>query len=198
MRFRETIGAACLIATAVSAGYAQAPADQVLPSFRAMVVVRPTISDFNELLASYFLMRTGLEAGLPVRRVSDSPAENIKAEHALARRIRDAREHARRGDIFTPAISTEFRRILRTVTEPRTRDAISDDNPGSFSHRINGTYPKRRPLSTMPGLVLRVLPPLPDGVEYRFLGNDLILHDTHANVILDRIPCAIACVEVVD
>jgi hypothetical protein len=191
------MAAACVIAAAVSTGYAQAPADAVLPSFRATVVVRPTISDFNVLLASYFLMRTGLEAGLPVRRVTDSPAENIKAEHALARRIRDAREHARRGDIFTPDISGEFRRILRTVTEPRTQEAIGDDNPGSFAHSINGTYPKRRPLSTMPGLVLRVLPPLPEGVEYRFLGNDLILHDTHANVILDRIPCAIACVEVV-
>jgi hypothetical protein len=188
--------AACVLAAA-SAGYAQAPAPDVLPSFRAMVIVRPTISDFNDLLASYHLMRTALEDSLPTRRVTDSPAENIKAEHALARRIRDARDDARRGDIFTPAISAEFRKILRTVTEPRTREAIGDDNPGSFAHSINDTYPKRRPLSTMPGLVLRVLPPLPEGVEYRFIGNDLILHDTHANVILDRIPCAIACVEIV-
>ena len=50
----------------------------------------------------------------------------------------------------------------------------------------------------MPGVILRVLPALPDGVEYRFLGNDLILHDTRANVILDRISCAIACVDVVN
>jgi hypothetical protein len=197
MRFKDTMAACVIAGTAVAAVYAQAPTDAVLPSFRATVVVRPTISDFNVLLASYFLMRTGLEAGLPARRMTDSPAENIRAEHALARRIREARDNARRGDIFTPAISAEFRRILRTVTEPRTQEAIGDDNPGSFAHSINGTYPKRRPLSTMPGLVLRVLPPLPDGVEYRFIGNDLILHDTHANVILDRMPCAIACVEVV-
>ena len=43
-----------------------------------------------------------------------------------------------------------------------------DDNPGRFSHRINGDYPKRRPLSTMPGTFLAVLPTLPDGVEIAF------------------------------
>jgi hypothetical protein len=143
-------------------------------------------------------MRTGLEVGLPGQRVTDKPAENIRAERALARRIRDARDGARRGDIFTPAISAEFRMILRDVMEPRTLAVIMDDNPGAFSHRINATYPKRRPLSTMPGVILSVLPVLPDGVEYRFLGNDLILHDTRANVILDRVTCAIACVEVVN
>ena len=50
----------------------------------------------------------------------------------------------------------------------------------------------------MPGAILAVLTALPDGIEYRFLGHDLILHDTRANVILDRISCAIECVEVVD
>ena len=78
---------------------------------------------------------------------------------------------------------------------PQTLEAILDDNPGQFSHRINGDYPKRRPLSTMPGTFLAVLPALPDGLEYRFLGHQLILHDTRANVILDRMPCAIECVE---
>ena len=70
-----------------------------------------------------------------------------------------------------------------------------DDNPGAFSHRINGNYPKRRPLSTMPGTFLLVLPVLPDGLEYRFLGPHLILHDTRANLILDIMSCAIACLD---
>ncbi len=32
-------------------------------------------------------------------------------------------------------------------------------------------------------------------VHYRFLGRELILLDTAANVILDRIPCAIQCTD---
>ena len=72
---------------------------------------------------------------------------------------------------------------------------IMDDNPGEFSHEINGIYPDGKPFSTVPGQILAVLPALPDGVEYRFLGRHLILLDVRANVILDRIPYAIRCVD---
>ena len=182
-----------------SAGYAQTrQGDAAQPSFEVLVIVKPRILDFNALVLSYFEMRTLLQAGLPVRRVTDDPDEIIKAERALARRIREARDGAEIGEIFTPPISAEIRRILQERMTPTTLAGIMDDNPGMFSHPVNGTYPKRRTLSTMPGAILAVLPSLPDGLEYRFLGRDLILHDTRANIILDRISCAIECVEVVD
>lgn len=41
--------------------------------------------------------------------------------------------------------------------------------------------------------MLGVLPTLPDDVQYRFLDRDLILYDTRANMMLDRIPSAIRC-----
>jgi hypothetical protein len=41
--------------------------------------------------------------------------------------------------------------------------------------------------------MLAVLPRLPDDVWYRFLERDLILHDSRANIILDRIDDAIRC-----
>ena len=69
--------------------------------------------------------------------------------------------------------------------------AIMDDNPGALSTRINGTYPEKKPLSTVPPNILAVLPKLPDDVEYRFLGRHLILLDTRARVLLDGIPNAI-------
>ena len=37
----------------------------------------------------------------------------------------------------------------------------------------------------MPPLILDALPRLPEGLEYRFMGNDLILRDTQANLIAD-------------
>ena len=36
-------------------------------------------------------------------------------------------------------------------------------------------------------LILKRLPPLSDGIEYRFMGRDLILRDAHANLIVDFI-----------
>jgi hypothetical protein len=43
----------------------------------------------------------------------------------------------------------------------------------------------------MPPNVLAALPKLPADLEYRFLGRHLVLVDTRASVIIDRIPYAI-------
>jgi hypothetical protein len=45
----------------------------------------------------------------------------------------------------------------------------------------------------IPPAMLAVLPRLPDDVFYRFLDTDLVLHDTRANIMLDRIDNAIRC-----
>jgi hypothetical protein len=106
-----------------------------------------------------------------------------------------ARAEAKQGDIFTPAITVEFRKALIVELTPNTCAAIMDDNPGEFSNEINGDYPDKKPLSTVPVNILAVLPQLPGDIQYRFLGRHLILLDTSASLILDRIPYAIECSE---
>ena len=104
-----------------------------------------------------------------------------------------ARAGAQEGEIFTPIISAEFRKVLRLEVNANTWAAIMDDNPGEFANQINGTYSEERPLSTVPPNVLSVLPRLRADIQYRFVGRHLILLDTRARVILDRIPYAIEC-----
>jgi hypothetical protein len=58
---------------------------------------------------------------------------------------------------------------------------LRDESPSS-------TLPRGEPHN-----VLTALPSLPADLEYRFLGHHLILVDTRANMILDRIPGAIEC-----
>jgi hypothetical protein len=197
---RNTLLAIVVFAGVASFASAQSPRDDpATPRFTEVVVVRPLVqADFDARMLDYFGLRTTLEDGLPAQQVTDNPAVNIEIKRTLARRIRRARAGALRGAIFTPAISAEFRRILLIETTPGILAVIMDDNPGRFSHRINGEYPRRRPLSTMPGAFLAVLPVLPVGIEYRFLGANLILHDTRANVILDSMSCAIACIDGAD
>jgi hypothetical protein len=43
----------------------------------------------------------------------------------------------------------------------------------------------------MPGNVLTALPPLPEGLEYRFVSRNLLLLDVQANLIVDFMPAAI-------
>jgi len=195
VNLRNTLSVILLPACLTSIALAQTPQDEsATPGFTELVVVRPMVrADFDARVLDYVGLRTTLEEGLPARHVTDNPAEIIEIERRLARRIRHARAGAPRGAIFTPDITVEFRRILLMGSTPEVLAAAMDDNPGSFSHRVNSHYSKRRPLSTMPGTFLMVLPVLPDGLEYRFLGPDLILHDTRANLILDTMPCASLC-----
>lgn len=175
--------------TAQTAATAQADAQ---PTFR-LQVWGDVVADFSTRVQSYFELRSKLEEGLPPVRVTDDVAEIRRARRALARAIQAARHGARQGDIFSPDISLEFKQVLALKMDARTWAVIMDDNPGEFPNEINGVYPDGKPYSTVPGTILAVLPALPDGVEYRFLGRHLILLDVHADVILDRIPYAIRC-----
>jgi len=152
------------------------------------------VRDFSTRVQNYFDLRSKLEQGLPPFRVTEDVAEIRRVQRALARAIQAARHGAREGDIFSPAISLEFKQVLALEMNANAWAVIMDDNPGEFSNEINGIYPDGKPYSTVPGTILAVLPALPDDVEYRFLGRHLILLDVRADVILDRIPYAIRCI----
>jgi len=151
------------------------------------------VADFTARMAAYEELRRSLEEGLQGLEITDDASQIRRAEQALARRIRAAREGARQGSIFTPAINAAFKRLLAGVTTPGVCAAILEDNPGHISYRTNRSYPRDEPLSTVPPSVLGVLPTLPSEVQYRFVERHLILYDTRANLILDRIPNAVRC-----
>jgi hypothetical protein len=51
--------------------------------------------------------------------------------------------------------------------------------------KVNARYPDSVPLTTIPPEVLQTLPKLTEDLEYRFVGDWLILLDTHAHVVVD-------------
>lgn len=195
MRLTHMSWASALVIVFASAGYPQTPAtDPGRPDF-SVQVFGYIVADFSTRIDGYLELRHTLEDGLPPLTVTDDPAEISRAESALARRIRVARDDAKQGDIFTPTIRAEFRRVLRLEMTAPTLADIMEENPGESWNGVNSTYSKERVLSTMPANILALLPRLPDDIQYRFLGRDLVLHDTRANVILDRIRCAIRCTD---
>jgi hypothetical protein len=192
---KSTASAWALIALFASTGQPQTPPTtrgQGAPDFKVLIL-GGIVADFNARVWSYFELRSTLEKGLPALTVTDDPAVIMRVQRALGERVRLAREGAKQGEIFTPTISEGFRKVLLLEVNANTLAAIMDDNPGAFTHHVNDPYSKNKPLSTMPANLLAVLPSLPDDIQYRFLGHHLILHDTRANLILDRLPCAIQC-----
>ena len=115
---------------------------------------------------------------------------------AMARKIREARPNAKRGEIFTEDATKAFRITIREEFRgPQGRNArttIRQGAPLTKIHlQVNEPYPDGLPFTTVPPTLLLRLPKLPDQIAYRIVGRDLVLLDVAANLVVDEIPEAI-------
>lgn len=142
----------------------------------------------------YVVLHRKLEDSLPHLSKEASPEEIDKHQRALGKMIQDARSGAKQGDLFTPESQAVSKRLLARVfggpDGPALKASIMDENPGIPTLKVNERYPDTVPLSTIPPQVLEGLPKLPNEMEFRFVGNSLILMDVHAHIIADFIPNA--------
>jgi len=154
------------------------------------------MAEFSKRIAAYVALQKKVESTMPAQKNTDDP-ERIKAHVAnLAEGIRAARADAKAGDCFAGA-SDQFRRIIKEDARERSvRDAFAamQEVPTRTPPRVNASYLEAAALATVPPLILQRLQPLPEGVEYRFMGRDLILRDTKANLIVDVLPGAVPTV----
>jgi hypothetical protein len=129
---------------------------------------------------------------VPRLRTTKQPKEIVARRKARAQEIRETRSNAKPGDIFTPEVTEEFRRVIRSTfqgTDARNvRRTIREGVPLVGVHlSVNGDYPDRLPLTTVPPTLLLRLPRLPAEVAYRIIGHDFVLQDTQARLIVDFI-----------
>ena len=149
------------------------------------------LADFKARVDAYDTLRKDLQKKSPPLKQTDDPAKIALAEKALAQQIRAARADAKPGDIFTPATRALFRRLLNPAVKgpdgAENKAAIKDDAPApkDIPFKINAEYPKDEALSTVPPDVLKALPPLPEYLQYRFVGKHMLLYCTRGNLIID-------------
>ena len=152
----------------------------------------PGFREFSERLQEYLK----LQKSVPRLRTTKKREEIIARRQALAQKIRETRANAKQGDIFTPAASDEFRRVIRSVFQgPKgasVRKTIRQGEPVQDRRLpVNSDYPERLPVTTVPPTLLLRLPQLPPEVAYRIIGHDFVLEDTEARVVVDFIPGAL-------
>jgi hypothetical protein len=166
-----------------SGGAAQQP-----PSPNQSAVVQ---EGFERRVAAYVKLHRQMQSELPALKETHSAAEITRHRADLALKIRAARAHARQGEIFTPAVSAEFRRLIaRSMRGPQGRRILASlkrAKPVNLNVSVNQTYPAAAPLQSMPPTLLSNLPRLPPELDYRLAGRDLILRDTEANLVVDVI-----------
>lgn len=182
---------------ATSASPASAPATE-----RVVGPLSPAdaeaLATMHMRLAEYLETHRTIEAGLPALSNDSTPEQIDRYQRAFQQRMQTARAAARPGDIFTPEARVVIRRLLATMFSgpdgAQMKASIMDENPVdpvALKLSVNGRYPDGVPVATMPPQLLQTLPELSEDLEYRFIGDWLILNDTHAHVIADFIDNAI-------
>ena len=179
---------------------AQTPAEAARKAGEAKTSTDPQVNpnaavmaDFKARVDKYVELHKDLARG-SARQKENTSAEQINAQKtALAAKIQAARAGARQGDIFTAEMRPVFRRLLAPEMKGEDgRDAkaiLKDDAPapGTVPFKVNAKYPEDQPRPTMPVRLLLNLPELPEPLEYRVVGQHLLLLDTDADVIVDYI-----------
>ena len=155
------------------------------------------MADFKSRVEKYAALHKELAKGAATQKDETNAVQINAQKAALAARIQAARATAKHGDIFSPEIRPVIRRLLAPELKGEDgRDAkavLKDDAPapGTVPFKVNAKYPENQPRPTMPANLLLNLPPLPAPLEYRVVGQHLLLLDTATDLIVDYILNAI-------
>jgi len=156
------------------------------------------LASMNDRLKAYVDLHLKLERSLPKLRDEATPEQIDKNQRDLAKLMQAARATAKPGDLFTPEARPVIQRLLATVFSgpdgKQLKASIMDENPvdpAKLKLTVNSRYPDVVPLTSVPPQVLQTLPKLSEDLEYRFVGDWLILLDTHAHTIADYIDNAL-------
>jgi len=150
------------------------------------------LAGFLDHVNQYVTLHQKLENTLPKLSKESTPQQVDSHQRAFGKLLQDARKDAKQGDIFTPESQAVIKKLITKVFSgpdgASLKASVMDENPGVPNLQVNARYPDEIPVSTIPPQLLEGLPKLPEEMEYRFVGNDLILMDTHAHIISDFIP----------
>jgi hypothetical protein len=192
---KRTTGAltSLLLTAFLVSGWALTSQGQGTPLDREQAEDAAGFKEFSDRVQGYVQLHKSVEATLPPLKPTDLPEMIAAHQQALARKIREARPRAQRGDIFMSKVTEAFRHAIRSEFQgphaPHARATIRQGDPVKEVHlRVNQVYPKAVPYTTVPPTLLLKLPKLPAEVVYRIVGRDLVLLDDKANLVVDLIP----------
>jgi hypothetical protein len=151
------------------------------------------MADFKARVDKYAELHKDLAKGAAAQKDNRTPEQIEAQKAALTAKIQAARAGAKQGDIFAPETRPVFRKLLAPEMkgeDGRDAKAVMKDDapaPGTVAFKVNAKYPEAEPKPTMPANLLLNLPKLPEPLEYRVVGQHLLLLDTASDLIVDYI-----------
>ena len=149
------------------------------------------VKDFRDRADAYLALHRKVAGTVPPLKQTDDAAQLTTREVALGEAIRQARAGAKPGDLFGAELSKHVRNLVKKDWANRSaadRAGLREEIPPATRADVNTLYPSGLPLATFPASLLTTLPPLPEQLEYRFIGRHLIVRDVNANLIVDVLP----------
>lgn len=182
------------LALSVALMFAAAPGS----AQRVVIPDEEAVLHFQRAAEDYALLHRQLERRLGPIEVTANTETLRRAIDTMAAAIRAARPDARQGDLFVPAVQDVIReRIARslrshdmTPADVRAAGMAERADRGPVTLQVNGAFPWAAG-AAMFTCILEALPTLPPELQYRIVGNDLVLIDVHASLIVDLLPYAI-------
>ena len=164
------------------------PAQNAPPDLKS-----PGFQEFADRVQKYVQLHKSVEATLPKLKATNEPELIVAHQKILARKIKAARAHAKRSDIFTPAAKEDFVKAISSEFQgpqaPHAKATIKQGAPLTKVHlHVNEIYPESIPYTSVPPTMLQKLPKLPEEVAYRAVSSDLVLLDVKANLVVDYLP----------
>lgn len=150
---------------------------------------------FQQRVEEYAALHRQLAALMPLIGSRHDRQSATVARASLASAIIAARPTARQGDIFTPEATRFFRIVIHETASAADLGGVAplmDENgrllPG-IHPAVHTPFPawETREVATS---TLFMLPTLPRELEYRIVGDDLVLWDVSADLIIDVLPYA--------
>jgi hypothetical protein len=155
------------------------------------------LAQFHCAVREYVGLHRMLEIPLPTQTLTSDPEEIRRATDALATAIRAARAGAKQGDVFTKQGGLMIRARVHAALDRHAYDATvllhamqADTEGPPPPLAVNRPFPWHAGNAMWP-LMLQELPALPEELEFRFVGRDLVLLDVHANLIVDILPAVL-------
>jgi hypothetical protein len=220
IRLLVVVGVACGLSTPPAAAQTASPkppAPKVSTATKEKAAAQNAnpdalvLADFQKRVDAYMAIHKDAAKDAPPLKETKNPGEIKAAQDALGAKIRAARTAAKQGAIMTAEIQNKFRRLMYpVVTGPAPQGTAGrelkkdikeelkenteerkEEGGKPIALKVNATYPDDTPLPTTPPQVLMNLPKLPEQLEYRIIGKNLIIRDVEGNIIVDFVANAI-------
>jgi hypothetical protein len=164
------------------------PAQNLAPDLKS-----PGFQEFSDRVQKYVQLHKSVEGTVPKLKATNEPELIVAHQKILARKIKAARAHAKRGDIFTPAAREDFLKAMASEFQgPQAPHAKATMKQGALLKEVhlhvNEIYPESIPYTSVPPTMLQKIPKLPEEVAYRAVSSDLVLLDVKANLVVDYLP----------